>query len=224
MSASATPRRASKATPRRRLTADERRAAILASALDVFSERGYHASSIDDIARAAGISKALIYEHFSSKEELYGSLLEQHAGELFERLAAAVPQAGAGAPRLATGMDAFFRFVEDRRGAWRMLFREATDPEVAAVLDRIVAQVTAVVAALIAEDPGSRARVQGEAQRERGIEMLAQMLVGAAQSLGNWWADHQEVPRERLVEIVMDFAWLGLERLSRGERWSDTQA
>jgi hypothetical protein len=39
------------------------------------------------------------------------------------------------------------------------------------------------------------------------------------QSLANWWADHQEIPRERIVEITMDYAWLGLERLSRGERW-----
>ncbi len=53
-------------TPRRRLTGEERRAAILDSALAVFGERGYHASSIDDIARAGGTSKALIYEHFDS--------------------------------------------------------------------------------------------------------------------------------------------------------------
>ena len=39
------------------------------------------------------------------------------------------------------------------------------------------------------------------------------------QSLANWWADHQEVPRERLLKMTMDYAWLGLERLSRGERW-----
>jgi hypothetical protein len=40
------------------------------------------------------------------------------------------------------------------------------------------------------------------------------------QSLSNWWADHQEVPRERILEMTMDYAWLGLERLSRGERWT----
>ena len=49
--------------------------------------------------------------------------------------------------------------------------------------------------------------------------MLAQMLVGAVQSLANWWADHQEIPRARIVEMTMDFAWQGLERLSQGERW-----
>jgi AcrR family transcriptional regulator len=219
---SSTPRKAL-AGPRKRLTGEERRAAILKSALGVFAGRGYHASSIDDIARDGGISKALIYEHFSSKQELYAELLEEHAGVLFERLAAGIAEAGSeGSARLAVGVDAFYGFVEDHRVAWRMLFREATDPEVAVALDRIMAQITALVAALIAEDPGSRAAGDGEPTRKQGIQMLAQLVVGAVQSLANWWADHQEVPRQRIVDMTMDFAWLGLERLSRGERWAIT--
>jgi AcrR family transcriptional regulator len=212
-------------TPRRRLTGEERRAAILDSALAVFGERGYHASSIDDIARAGGTSKALIYEHFDSKQELYAELLDRHAGELFKRLAAAIEEAGtAGSARLAAGLDAFYGFVEEHRVAWRMLFREANDPEMVTVLERIVGEVTRVVAALIAEDPGSRSAYPHGPARQEGIEMLAQMLVGSAQSLANWWADHQEVPRERILELTMDYAWVGLERLSRGERWPASQA
>jgi AcrR family transcriptional regulator len=224
MASNTTPR-ASKTRPRRRLSAQERRVAILDSALEVFAERGYHSSSIDDIAGAAGISKALIYEHFESKKELHLSLLEENAGELFSRLAAAVGEVREqGAPRLETGLDAFFGFVEERGGAWRMLFQEARDPEVAAVLERLVAQVTAVVAALIAEDPGARSRDEEEQQWQESIAMLAQMLVGAVQSLANWWAEHQNVPRKRVVQLAMDFAWLGLDRLSAGERWSQPGA
>jgi AcrR family transcriptional regulator len=207
-------------TPRKRLSGEERRAAILDSALAVFAERGYHASSIDDIAREGGVSKALIYEHFSSKQQLYAELVEHHADELFERIAGAIEAAGStGAARLAVGVEAFYGFVEDHRVPWRMLFREVTDPEAVAVLDRILAQVTALVAALIAEDPGARTPGEDEGAREQAIGMLAQMLVGSVQSLANWWADHQEIPRARIVEITMDYAWLGLERLSRGERW-----
>jgi hypothetical protein len=40
------------------------------------------------------------------------------------------------------------------------------------------------------------------------------------QSVANWWAEHPEVAREQAVEMVMDFAWVGLERLSAGERWT----
>ena len=59
------------AHPRRRLSAEERRESILEAANEVFGEHGYEHVRIDDIAAAAGISKALIYEHFRSKQELY---------------------------------------------------------------------------------------------------------------------------------------------------------
>jgi AcrR family transcriptional regulator len=206
--------------PRKRLTGEERRAAILDAALSVFADRGYHSSSIDDIAREGGVSKALIYEHFASKQGLYAELLEQHAGVLFSGLSEAISEAGRSAPaRLEVGFDAFYRFVEEHRGAWLMLFREATDPEAVAVLDRITAEVTNFVASVIAEDPGARRNDDDPVTREHGVQVIAQLLVGAVQSLATWWSDHQELPRERIVEMTMDVAWLGLQRVSQGERW-----
>lgn len=189
----------------------------------MFSRRGYHASSIDEIAQAAGISKALIYEHFESKQELHLSLIDQYADELFERVAAAAAPGPTAPARLESGLDAFFGFVEERRVAWRMLFREAADAETAAALDRMASQVAGLVTVLIAEDPSVRFPAEREQARRTGIEMLAQMIVGSAQGLANWWSDHQEVSREQIVEIVMDFAWLGLSRLRAGERWQDVR-
>jgi AcrR family transcriptional regulator len=206
-------------TGRKRLSAEQRRAAILDAALEVFAGRGYHASSIDDIASAAGISKALIYEHFRSKEDLHLELLQANAAELFERLAAAVPAAEPGEARLRAGLEAFFAFVEERRDAWRMLFRQSADAEMSAALERVIEQVTAMVAGLIAAEPVDGPR-EDAAERQRSIRMIAQMLVGAVQSLANWWSDHQDVPRDRMVEQVMDFVWVGLERLRAGERWA----
>jgi AcrR family transcriptional regulator len=208
------------APPRRRLTAEERRTGILDAALAVFSQSGYHPASIDDIAREAGVSKALIYEHFASKQELYADLIARNARELTQRLAASLVgvELESSASRLAAGLDAFFAFVEERRDAWRMLFRDTADPEAAAVLDRMLEQVTAEVTVLISQDPGARALNRPE--EDRALRLLAEMLVGGAQSMANWWATNPEAPREQMVEIAMDFAWLGLERLSRGERWS----
>jgi AcrR family transcriptional regulator len=208
------------APPKRRLTAEERRTGILDAALAVFSQRGYHAASIDDIASEAGVSKALIYEHFASKQELYADLIARNARELNQRVVGALVgvEVESGVGRLATGLEAFFAFVEERRDAWRMLFRETTDPDAAAVVDRMVEQVTVEVTGLIALDPGARALDQGGS--ETALRLLAEMLVGGVQSMANWWADHPEVSRTQMVEIAMDFAWLGLERLSRGERWS----
>jgi AcrR family transcriptional regulator len=207
------------APPRRRLTAEERRTGILDSALAVFSESGYHSSSIDDIARKAGVSKALIYEHFASKQELYADLIARNARELSQRIGAALVgvELESGASRLAIGLDAFFAFVEERRDAWRMLFRDVADPETATVVNRMLEQVTAEVTVLISQDPGARAL--DSAEDRRALRLLAEMLVGGTQSMANWWTSNPEAPREQMVAIAMDFAWLGLERLSRGERW-----
>jgi AcrR family transcriptional regulator len=207
------------APPRRRLTAEERRTGILDSALAVFSESGYHSASIDDIAREAGVSKALIYDHFASKQELYADLIARNARELTQRIGAALVgvELESGASRLAIGLDAFFAFVEERRDAWRMLFRDAADPETASVLDRMLEQVTAEVTVLISQDPGARALDKDDDRR--ALRLLAEMLVGGTQSMANWWTSNPEAPREQMVAIAMDFAWLGLERLSRGERW-----
>jgi hypothetical protein len=123
-----------------------------------------------------------------------------------------------GMGRLATGLEAFFAFVEERRDAWRMLFREVTDIETAAVVGRMVEQVTVEVTGLIALDPG--ARDLGDPEEDPALRLLAEMLVGGVQSMANWWTDHPETSRAQMVDIAMDFAWLGLERLSRGERWS----
>jgi AcrR family transcriptional regulator len=191
-------------TPKRRLTAEERRTGILDAALAVFSERGYHDSSIDEIAGEAGVSKALIYEHFASKRDLHASLLEAHVEELFRRLQAGAAPGQPGEERLRRGIDAFLSFVEEHREAWRALFRDAADPDVGAFVVRVQAQATAVIAALIAADP------EAPEGGDRAIEMHAAMLSGALQSLANWWHDHQEVPRTVLVDRAMDFCWVGL--------------
>ena len=201
---------------RRRLSADERRRAILESAQDVFAVSGYHGSSIDEIAQAAGISKALIYEHFPSKKDLHVSLLDMHVQELFERLTVNAATQDPGDIRLRNGIDAFFGWVEERRAPFRMLFRDAVEPEVAEVLHRVQEQAANAVAALLATEPATR--VPGAGDRRQGITMLAQQLTGAMQSLALWWDDHPDVPRKALVDSAMDFCWLGLERVRDGER------
>jgi AcrR family transcriptional regulator len=201
--------------PRRRLTADERRQAILAAAQDVFAGRGYHGSSIDEIAQAAGISKALIYEHFPSKKDLHASLLEMHVHELFRRLAANAGTDEPGDVRLRNGLDAFLGWAEEQRGAFRMMFRDAADPEVADVVRQVQGQATAAVHALMATEPMAPA-ASAEAL-DLGIRMIAQQLTGGMQALALWWDEHPEVPRKVVLDSAMDFAWLGLERVRDGE-------
>jgi AcrR family transcriptional regulator len=195
---------------RKRLSAEDRRAAILDSALEVFSRRGYNGASIDEIATAAGISKALIYEHFPSKKDLHVSLLERHVQDIFTRLAVTADTKDPGEVRLRNGVNAFFEWAETHRDAFRLLFRDTFEPDVAAVLDRLQNQATGAIAALMASDPG----LQGDNDLDLAlsIEAMAQQLSGGVQSLAIWWQSHPDIEREWLVDRVMDYAWVGLKR------------
>ena len=60
-----------------RMTRPARRAQLLGAAQEVFVDRGYHATLMDDIAERAGVSKPVLYQHFPGKLELYVALLEE---------------------------------------------------------------------------------------------------------------------------------------------------
>ena len=201
------------------MSAEDRRQAILSAALDVFSERGFHEASLEDVAARDGISKALIYEHFRSKRELQQALMETYVREMLERLLAATAEAEPGEDRLRSGVDAFLGFVEERRGAWRMLFRNLADPEMVEGLERLREEVAAGIAALMIED-ARRKGVAGQLEITETADVIAHQLIGAIQSLANWWNDHPQVPRDRVLALAMDFAWLGLRGLGEGERWA----
>lgn len=204
---------------RRRLSAPDRRAAILEAALEVFSRRGYHGASIDDIAQQAGISKALIYEHFPSKKDLHASLLEAHVSDIFERLAQSAATPEDGEVRLRAGVDAFLQWSETNPVAFRLLFRDTFEADVAEVLQRLQQQATFAIAGLMASEPLEGVHTDvSQVDKRLAIEMFAQQLSGAAQSLAIWWREHPTVERKFVVDAVMDFAWIGLERIRAGER------
>src|SRR3954451_516999 len=156
--------------PRKRLSAIDRRAAILDSALEVFSKRGYNGASIDEIAQAAGISKALIYEHFPSKKDLHVSLLQRHTQEIFVRLAETADTDDPGEVRLRNGVSAFLEWVETHRDAFRLLFRDTFEPDVADALIRLQNQATGAIAALLAAEPAKVPRSERPADFALGLE------------------------------------------------------
>lgn len=207
--------------PRRRLSAAERRDELLDAAGEVFARSGYHGTSLEEIAATAGVSKALIYEHFDSKRELHAELVDRHASEIFRRLQTNAESGSTGEERLRGGIDAFLSFVEEHRDAWKALFRDAGDPEVAEAIAGVQQQAVGVLAALMAADPDMREDPRVDpAQRALFLEAHAGLLAGAIQALANWWHDHQHISREVVTDRAMEFCWTGLERLSTGDRRS----
>ena len=211
---------AAPAKPRRRLTAEERREQILRAGMEVFAERGYQEASMVEIARAAGITPAVIYDHFASKAELQITLLERQTEELLTFVGSAVAaDFDDTAERIRIGVDAFFTFVEEHPYAWRMLFRDPpTDPAILSTYRRIHQQATAGIA-LFLRASAPPALLEG-ADADRDLEMFAEMLKMAQNGLAVWWYEHRDVPRRELVDRVLEFCWIGFERIAAGERIS----
>ena len=178
---------------------------------------GYHGASLEEIAQTAGVSKALIYEHFASKRELHAELVDAHATEIFRRLQA---NAETGDDRRGAAARRHRRVPLVRRGAPRRveaLFRDASDPEVAEAIAGVQQQAVGVIAELMASDPDIREDPERDpGQRALTLEAYAQLLAGSIQALGNWWHDHQHVPREVVLDRAMEFCWLGMDRVSEG--------
>ncbi len=203
------------AEKRRRLSPAERRERILAGAMQVFAERGYDGTSMNEIARAAGITPAVIYDHFASKAELQIELLERETEELFGAVGAALEAAPEEpAALMRAGVDAYFRYVEEHRYAWRMLFREPpSDPAVAPTYRQLNARATQGIAAFLEAGAGGALAV--EAEPRQALEMFAELLKTAQNGLASWWYEHPEVPREAIVERLLEFCWSGLEQIVR---------
>jgi AcrR family transcriptional regulator len=191
-----------------RLKAPERRARILEAAEQAFAARGYHSTSMDDIAAAAGITKPVLYDHFSSKLDLYTRLTEAIRDELTERGAAAMAADAPPAQRIRTGVEAFFAFVEERPAAARvLLFTPVGEPELVDAAREVQAGATAALAALLVAEPDLFADA---ADRERRIELITEFMKQGLHGLAEWWSQHPGTPREELVDVVTDLLWHGL--------------
>src|ERR1700710_243673 len=105
-----------------RMPADQRRQQLFEVARERFAQQGFHATSMDEIAEAAGVTKPVLYQHFPSKRALYRELLDDVDAQLVARIVAAPAGAASGGERVEQGFAAYFRFVTENRAGFRLLF------------------------------------------------------------------------------------------------------
>jgi AcrR family transcriptional regulator len=99
----------------------ERQASILRRAAEAFATGGYAATSMDDVAEAAGVTKLILYRYFDSKEELYRAALEQVSGRLFEEFAGAWSRG----EREGVSARTFLRIGREDPFGFRLLWRHS---------------------------------------------------------------------------------------------------
>jgi AcrR family transcriptional regulator len=201
---------ATEGSPRRRMPASERRATILEAALRTFALRGYEGAPMDEIAAAAGVSKAVVYDHVASKRELYTELLESIQADLEAVIERALQPLGPGADeRVHAAVAAFYGYVEGHPAASRLLFLELQSAAVSPLGLELEQRVTDEIAAALGGDLGL---FDGHPQRARQLQMLAVLIKAAVQGLASWWFRNPEAPRDQLVELTVALVWPAIER------------
>ena len=198
------------ATPGRRgnrLPRDERRGQLLIAASDIFVDRGYHAAGMDEIAERAGVSKPVLYQHFSSKLELYLAVLARHVENLVSGVRQALRTTTDNRQRLRSAVGAFFDFIEHDSQGYRLIFENdfTTEPQVAAQVRVATESCIDAVFDLISADSGL------DPHRAR---MIAVGLVGLSVDCARYWLDtDRPIARDDAVDGTVLFAWGGLSHV-----------
>lgn len=193
-----------------RLSAPRRRAQLLETSLIVFAARGFHETSMNDVADAAGVTKPVLYQHFESKRHLYRELLEHVGAQLLQALVDATDTTDSPRQRLERGYATFFRFVSEHRDSYRLLFSDGNrrDDEFAEVLERVEAAIAHTVMALITGD------FDDDHRRTLGYAIVGQVEIVSR----HWVAGDLETSPDVLAAQVTQLAWSGL----RGVRPADS--
>jgi len=194
-----------------RLPRVARRRQLLSAAREVFVAQGYHSAAMDDIADRAGVSKPVLYQHFPGKRELYLALLDESAEALVEAVREALASTTDNKQRVHATVRAYYSFVEDQRGAFKLVFESDLTGE-PAVRDRVddVGRVCAeAISEIIAQDTGLPAAES---------KLLAAGLAGIAQVTARTWAaDGDSIPRETAINLVASLVWRGISGFPRKE-------
>lgn len=195
-----------------RLTAAARRAQLIEIGREVFAERGYGATSVEEIAARAKVSKPILYDHFGGKEGLYAVIVDREMEYILNQIAEAVTS-GSPRARLEKATLAYLTYVKERPKGFAVLLRDAP-PQ----------QLNGGMPALMYDLADRIGDVFTEQFREAGYDpksapIYAHALVGMVAFVGQWWTEGDKPPSvETVASHITALAWRGLRHLPKKPR------
>src|SRR5882757_6784002 len=189
---------------KRRLPWEMRAKQLLDVAEDLFAHRGYDATTIEDIARAADVTRPIVYEHYKSKEGMYVACVQRARTEFETELAASAMAATDLADVVGRSGDAYFAMLERDPHRWAILFSSPA-PLSGTLGDTLsdrrfetLARVGAILAPYL---PGAEPRT---------LDAFAHQIGGAAEQLGRWWLRNPDLPRATITDHFRTFVLNGI--------------
>lgn len=169
---------------------------MLDAAEEVFAAHSFVSAPMEEIAQRSGITKAMLYQYFGSKEGLYEATIERGRTRIFDDIVASL-EGVSGPARLEAFVRGYFAYVEENRGTWWLLYGETGS----AAVNEMRSRNSELIEGLLREE------IDADGAIDDGmITVLARTLVGAGEEVGRWWASHPEVPKEQVVEDFLAVA------------------
>jgi AcrR family transcriptional regulator len=187
-----------------------RRAEFVDAAMRALAEHGPDVG-MDHIAAEAGVTKPVLYRHFTDKADLFVALGQRGTEILFDRLIPAMNNEEAPVPRIRKSLDAFFSTVEEHPNLYRVLVRRSFAK--ARVEQDIVAEDKELIANALSALLGDYLRSLDI--DSGGAEPWAHGIVGMVQNVSEWWLERRSMNRDAVVEYLTQIIWSAIDGFTR---------
>lgn len=200
---------------KRRLSARERRAQLLEVGRGVFARHGYAAASIEEVARAADVSKPVVYEHFGGKEGLYAVIVDREMNRLVERIAAQISE-GSARRRFERAVLAFLTYVEQEPDGFSVLTRDGPPSTAGKGMQSVISDLAERVGHVFAE------QLAAAGLKTEVASLYAHALIGMVTMVGQWWIDSgRELDVKTVARHTAAVGWMGLRHMPQVPRFED---
>ena len=199
---------------KKRLTATERRNQLLSVGRKVFAERGYNAGSVEAIARAADVSKPIIYEHFGGKEGIYAVIVDREMDALVQRIVDRIRD-GTPRQRFERAVLAFLIYVKDEPDGFTVLTRDAPLATGGKGMTSVISDLADRVGTIFTQ------HLEAAGMNAEVAPVYAHALIGMVTLVGQWWVENQKLPVETVARHVAAMGWMGLRHLPNDPQFSE---
>ena len=192
------------------MTGKERREQLLDIGRQLFAERGFEGTSIEEIAAKASVSKPVVYEHFGGKEGLYAVVVDREV----ERLTTVTTTLFEGThskTKFESAAVSLLKYIEDNADGFRILVRDSSPGSGSGTYGTLLADIAGQVEFIMADFLQSRGR------DPRLGPMYSRMMVGMVAFTGQWWLDARTPELEQVAANLIDLAWNGLSQLDAAQ-------
>jgi AcrR family transcriptional regulator len=189
------------------MTGVQRRRQLLDVGRELFGQKGVEATSIEEIATRADVSKPVVYEHFGGKDGLYAAVVEREMQLVLDRFTAALSRPGRPRELLERAALVLLAYIEEHPDGFRVLTRDAP-----------VTGGVSTYSSLIGEVARKVEHILGRQFDERGYdprlaELYSQALVGMVSLVGQWWLDNRSPAKEEVAAHLVNLSYHGLAHL-----------